>query len=985
MSSKKRVYELAKEYGISGQDLAVKLKELGVSEVKGPSSALDESRLLVVQALLEAHGIIPESAKVTKAPQAAPSADMEDLGADSAIKVKRRKKVSLGLGGTSEAETAPAERAPAPPTNTSAQASPQASASAETLGAPAKDKKPKRSLSLLPTEGAPAQSPPAPVEPERSAGVPPSLSPAATSGTQPAPAPVELEAAAPQTPKVPLEEEKPAEQDRDLIPMRPARQQAPSVAEVPAPVAEPEVEIEVKPPLLEAAPADSQTDQPSTLAPRAPAATGGAEAPALRKIAGKVVGFVDLSKIQAQPAARKPETRRLRSKDDVTPDVQPTLGHDRKKALLRGDHAQRGQLTPAQLREKESARYLRRRGPTTGPATPGGAKPTFGRGRAQEPGLSPVSGTELTIEGPVTIKKLADALSVKSNLILGKAFSALGQMVTINSTLDDETASLLALEFDVTLNVVHEVHAETAMRDELARKRTAVEEVDLVIRPPTVAFLGHVDHGKTTLIDAIRDSKIAAGEAGGITQHVGAYMVKAPSGKAVTILDTPGHEAFSAMRARGAKAVDIVVLVVAADDGPMPSTVEAIQHARAAKVPIVVAINKCDRPDANPNRVKQELTKHNLLSEEYGGDVPMVEVSGLKKQGLDKLLEQVLLKAEYELELKAHAKGPASGVVIEAEVHQGKGLVASLLVKDGTLQRGDVILAGEGYGRVRSIHDDHGKIIQSAGPSTPVMVTGLDELPTVGDPFYVVERLEQAREVAVERRRKNRMMSIAERRQVTADNLMQAVADKDKKVIHLVLRCDVQGSLQALSQQISGLQHQEVDVKLLQAALGTVSESDVNMAIPSGAVILAFRVGVDIKARTAAERAGIEIRPYEVIYELLDEVRAMMEGVLSPDISELITGHVEVRKLFKSSKFGTIAGCHVIDGTVHKDSRIRVQRKGQVIATTQIAALRREKDDAREVREGFDCGITLRDFDAFEEGDVLEAFKMVTSKRLLRI
>jgi translation initiation factor IF-2 len=911
VSSKKRVYELAKEYGMSGQDLAAKLKELGVSEVKGPSSALDETQWLVVQARLEAHGIIPESAKAAKAPEAALAG--AEVG-DSGIKVKRKKKVSLG-GAEGPSPTSAAESPP-----------------------------------VLPAA--------APVEPSEPA---PEV-PADAKLQEPAKLQAESE------PQVPAESERAPE---------------PEASAPPAPSAQPTLEPE--PGDLVSALEETPSPVPSEVAPSR-AASAEAGVPALRKPAGKVLGFIDLSKQQTARAAPKPDTKRLRSKDDVTPDVQPTLGHDRKKALLRSDHAQRGQLTPAQLREKESARYLRRRTPTTGQgAAPAAGRPSAGRGRGQEARLSPVAGSEITVDTPVTIKKLADSMSVKSSLVLGKAFALLGQDVNINSILDDETAALIALEFEVTLKVAQEIQAETVMREELARKRTAVEEAELVIRPPTVAFLGHVDHGKTTLIDSIRDSRIAAGEAGGITQHVGAYMVPTRSGKAVTILDTPGHEAFSAMRARGAKAVDIVVLVVAADDGPMPATIEAINHARAAKVPIVVAINKCDRPDANPARVKQELTKHGLLSEEYGGEVPMVEVSGLKKTGLDSLLEQILLKAEYELELKAHAKGPASGVVIEAEIHPGKGMVASLLVKDGTLSRGDVILAGEGYGRVRSLHDDRGQIIQSAGPSTPVMVSGLDELPTVGDPFFVVEKLEQAREVAEERRKKNRMMSFAERRQVTAENLMQAVADKEKKIIHLILRCDVQGSLQALSQQISTLVHPEVDVKLLQAALGTVSESDVHLAMPSGAVILAFRVGVDGKARTAAERAGVEIRNYEVIYELLDEIRAMMEGVLSPEIAEQVLGHVEVRKLFQSSKFGTIAGCHVLDGTVTRDSKVRVMRGKELVTTTQIASLRREKDEAREVREGFDCGVTLKDFDSFQEGDVLEAFKLVTSKRLLKI
>jgi translation initiation factor IF-2 len=684
--------------------------------------------------------------------------------------------------------------------------------------------------------------------------------------------------------------------------------------------------------------------------------------------------------VQAAPL-RTAQTRKLRSKDDVTPDVQPTFGHDKKKALVRGDHAQRGTLTAAQLREKESSRFLRRKGaPTTGPGPRGAARPA----RAGEPGASPLAGSEVKVDAPVTVKKLADALAVKSSQVLAKAMTNLGLGVNINTTLDDETAVLLALEFDVTLKLAQEFVAEDKLLGELVKARTAVEEGALMVRPPTVAFLGHVDHGKTTLLDAIRSSRVAQGEAGGITQHIGAYQVSTKSGHRVTILDTPGHEAFTAMRARGAQAVDIVVLVVAADDGVMPSTEEAIAHAKAAKTPIVVALNKVDKAEANPARVKQQLAGKDVLSEEYGGHVGMVEVSALKKSGIDELLERVILESEV-LELKSHDKGPASGIVLEAEIQEGKGRVAHLLVKDGTLNQGDVILAGEGYGKVRSIHDDRGNSIKNAGPSMPIEVSGLSELPGVGDQFYVVDKLEQAREVAEERARKNRAMSIAERRAVTAENITQAFAEQAKKTINVILKADVQGSLQALKSQLDGLTHAEVDVRLLHSALGTVTESDVNLAISSSAMVLAFHVGVNDKARVAAERGGIEIRPYEVIYEMLDDMRAMMEGTLAPEMTEQITGHAEVRALFKSSKFGNIAGCHVIDGTVTRDSRVRVLRGKSVLYTGGIASLRREKDDAREVREGFDCGIVLKDFSTVEVGDVIECFKTVAVKRLLKI
>jgi len=697
---------------------------------------------------------------------------------------------------------------------------------------------------------------------------------------------------------------------------------------------------------------------------------------------GKVVGFVDLSKVQAQVRPQA-QARKLRSKDDVAPNVQPTFGNDRKKALVRGDHAQRGTLTASQLREKESSRFLRRRGaPAPGTAAP--RTPGSGQKVGTSAGASPLAGSEVTIAAPVTVKKLADALSVKSNQILAYAMLELGLSVNINSVLEEAAAQLLAEKFDVTLRVSQTLEAEQALLERMDLARGRVDDADLVLRPPTIAFLGHVDHGKTTLLDTIRSSRVAKGEAGGITQHIGAYQVTSKKGAKITILDTPGHEAFTAMRARGAQAVDIVVLVVAADDGVMPSTLEAIAHAKAAKTPVVVALNKCDKPEANPGRVKQQLAGHELLAEDYGGEVGMVEVSATKATGIEELLDRVVLESEV-LDLKSHAAGPASGVVLEAEVQEGKGRVAFLLVKEGTLNQGDVILAGEGYGKVRSIHDDRGRAIKTAGPSMPVEVSGLSELPGVGDQFHVVESLEDARLVAEERARKNRTMSLAERRAVTAESLSQALTAQHKKAINVVLKADVQGSLEALKQQIEGLTHAEVDVRLLHSALGTVTESDVNLAASAGALVLAFHVGVNEKARTAAERSGVEIRPYEVIYEMLDDLRGLMEGTLAPEISEQIIGHVEVRALFKSSKFGNVAGSHVIDGAVTRDSRVRVLRGKTVMFTGMIAGLRREKEDVREVREGFDCGVTLKDFDGFEVGDVIEAFKMVTTKRLLKI
>ncbi len=947
MSPKKRVYELAKEYGLSGQELATKLRDLGFSQIKSHMAAMDDFLLLQVQGVLEAHGIISES-------QGAAGAQSGD-----GLVVRRKKKKKPA------AEEAPAEERPEPaaepePAPTAAQ--PEEEPADEPVREPVVAEVP------TPVEPAPAEAPAA------RAGTAADEAPPAPVE---APAPAPREAEAPRTETPAAEEPTPAAAAPASPPaaVQPAAEkaaEAPAAPEPAAPRAEgkPAASAEAEAPAKAAAEAAADSEDPAE----------DKDKPTRKGPAGKVVGFVDLSKIK-QPAPRKAESRRLRSRDDETPDVKPTLGHDRKRAFMRGDQGSRGQLTAAQLREKEAGRFLRRR------AMQGGDR--GGRGghrghRGFEPASSPHAGGEVKIESPVTIKKLAETLSLKANEVLKKAISQIGFGVNINSVLDEESAVLLASEFSVDLKVAHEIAAEEALIDEIVQARSSVEHEHLEPRPPIVAFLGHVDHGKTTLLDQLRKSRVAQGESGGITQHLGAYQVESSKGRRVTVLDTPGHEAFTRMRARGAEAVDIVVLVVAADDGVMPSTVEAIAHARAAKTPIVVAINKCDKPEASPDKVMNELAGRDLIPEDWGGSTGMVQISALKGDGIDALLDRILLESEV-LELNAHPEGSASGVVLEAEVQEGKGRVAYLLIQDGTLNQGDIILAGEGYGRVRSIHDDRNKLVKTAGPATPVEVSGLSELPGVGDHFYVVEKLERAKEVAEERASKNRAMSLADRRMVTKENLLQAVAEQSKKTIDIILKADVQGSLEALKSQVETLIHDEVDTRLVHSALGAVTESDVDLATTSGAMILAFHTSANDKARQAADRAGVEIRQYEVIYEMLDDLKAIMEGSLAPEMTEEVTAHVEVRRVFKSSRLGNIAGCMVLDGTVSRSHSARVLRDGKVVHTGPIGSIRRESDDAKEVREGFECGIVLRDFDGYKEGDVIEAFKMVAVKRLLKI
>jgi translation initiation factor IF-2 len=944
LSTKKaRVNDLAKEAGITGKELLEKLHSWGFNDIKSAQSALEFDMELRVRGLMEARGVM----KVGGAAPEAASA----VGELGGLIKKKKKKLSLDGGaddGPSEGD-APAATQPAP--------------AVEVPAAPVVQAPPKpvtQAVEPEPEPRAPVEvaKPAAHVEPE------PELEP-----DEPRPVAASVAQAV---------ESAPAAEERIV---RPAPTEVAPAAQVASPPAQ------VPPAQVPPAPAQVAPVAASAAAP-APAVAAQAAAPASSEPkaaprAGKVVGFVDLSKFKPQTPAKKPtESRRLRGKDEVTPDVKPTMPHDKKRALGRGTPVARGQMSASQLRTQASDRFLRR----NQIAAQGAERTARGGGGGRQAGRgdsSPFSGQKVEIDAPVTVKKLADKLAIKSNELLKVAFGQMGfGAVNINSLLDEDTAVLLAGEFEVELVVVQEVEAETELLGEIKQKRTAIAGDDLAARAPTVAILGHVDHGKTTLIDAIRNSNVASGEAGGITQHIGAYSVQTKAGHQLTIIDTPGHSAFTQMRARGAKAVDIVVLVVAADDGPMPSTEEALAHARAAKVPVVVALTKTDKPEANLQRTKESLTKLGLVPEEWGGETAMMGVSALKNEGVDELLERVFLETEV-LELRCHPKGPAQGVVLEAEISEGKGIVAHLLVQDGTLKRGDVILAGEGYGKVRSIHDDRGRVIDAAGPATPVEVSGLSSLPGIGETFYVVEDLSRAKEVAEERERKNRAMSLTERRQVTAENLLKAVADSKKRVINVIVRADVQGSVEVLKSSLSELKHDEVEVKVVFAGVGAVTENDVILAQTSGAIVVAFHTTVNDKARAASDRFGIDIRYYEVIYELLDHMRDLMEGTLAPEISEQVTGHVEVRALFKSSKVGTIAGSHVLDGTVSRDSKVRVSRGGKQIFQGLLASLRREKDDVKEVRAGFDCGLTVRDFPDLEIGDVIEAYKMVTSKRTL--
>ncbi|WP_411880415.1 translation initiation factor IF-2 [Polaromonas sp. YR568] len=582
---------------------------------------------------------------------------------------------------------------------------------------------------------------------------------------------------------------------------------------------------------------------------------------------------------------------------------------------------------------------------------------------------------EVHVPETITVAELAHKMSVKSSEVI-KHLMKLGQMVTINQPLDQDTAMIVVEEMG------HK--AVTASLDDpeaFADEDVQGQQAELLPRAPVVTVMGHVDHGKTSLLDYIRRAKVASGEAGGITQHIGAYHVETPRGM-VSFLDTPGHEAFTAMRARGAQATDIVILVVAADDGVMPQTKEAIKHAKAAGVPIVVAINKIDKPGINLERVKGELVTEEVIPEEFGGDVPFVGVSAHTGAGVDALLEQVLLQAEV-LELKAPVDALAKGLVIEARLDKGRGPVATVLIQAGTLKAGDVVLAGSTYGRVRAMLDENGKPIKTAGPSIPVEIQGLTEVPQAGDEFMVMLDERRAREISTYRAGKFRNTKLAKQQAAKLENMFSDIGAGEVKMLPIIIKADVQGSQEALSQSLLKLSTDEVKVQLVYSGVGGISESDVNLAIASKAVVIGFNTRADAQARKQAENNGVDIRYYNIIYDAVDELRAAMSGMLTPDKKEEVIGNAEIRQVFKVSKIGSIAGCMVTAGVVRRTARLRLLRENVVIFTGELDSLKRFKDDAKEVKEGFECGLNIKNYNDIQVGDILEFFEIREVARTL--
>ena len=716
--------------------------------------------------------------------------------------------------------------------------------------------------------------------------------------------------------------------------------EATSVAATPQP--EPEVTEPVAPETLAQAPAvELEPVEPEPVAaeiapPRAAESQPAARTqPAARQAPGK-------------PPARGPQPAARRE--------EPGRGAGKRKKGGRDERGGFGDDAQGRLRSR---------------SRPGANRQGAGRHQFERP--QGAITREVEVPASITVAELASRMSVKAAEVI-KCLMRMGQMATINQALDQDTALLVVEEMGHTATAAAAQTPESLL-SELAPAGEALP------RAAVVTVMGHVDHGKTTLLDYIRKSQVAAGEAGAITQHIGAYHVVTPRG-AVTFLDTPGHAAFSAMRARGAALTDIVILVVAADDGVMPQTIEAVQHAKAAGVPLVVAVNKMDKPDANPDRAKQELLQHGVVAEEFGGEVQFVPVSAKTGAGIDALLEAVLLQAEV-MELKAVAEGPAMGVVVEAKLDRGRGPVATILVQAGTLKRGDMVLAGGEFGRARVLLDEHAQPLLEAGPSRPVEVLGLSGVPNVGDVFNVVEDERKAREIALFRQQAAREASLSRRESVAGGDIFSQLRAAEIKSLNVIIKADVQGSAEAIASSLLALATDEVTVRVVASGVGGITETDVNLALSTGAVLLGFNVRADATARKLLKETGVQVRYHSIIYEVIDEVRRALGGLLEPEIRETILGLAEVREVFHSAKFGAVAGCIVSDGVVRRRCPIRVLRGNVVIYEGELESLRRHKDDVPEVRAGTECGIAVRQYNDVQVGDQIECFERTSVERTL--
>ncbi|MER2998861.1 translation initiation factor IF-2 [Pontibacter populi] len=866
----------------------------------------------------------------------------------------------------------------------------------------------------------PKQAPkPAPA-PEAPAPAPAAEKPA------PAPAPVAEKPAAPAPEEKPAAPVKPVEKPAPAAekPATPApAQPAPPVAEKPAAPATPTPAAPAKPA------AETKAPEPTPAAPEKPSEQEQGPIETITAKADQLKGLTVLGKIELPDSSRRKGTKPVASSDDrkggkkkkrkriivptegggQQPNQQQSIQNQNQRPVTPaggrphggggphqggprpqggGRNQQRGTFTPrpekAEVTDKEIQEQIKATlAKLSGGKGGGGNRAKYRREkrsaiadateerRMQEQAESKT----LRVTEFVSANDLASLMNVSVNDVI-KVCMQLGMFVSINQRLDAEAITIIADEFGYGIDFI------TSEDEQALEHIEADAEEDLEERAPIVTIMGHVDHGKTSLLDYIRDANVTAGEAGGITQHIGAYKVKTESGRTVTFLDTPGHEAFTAMRARGAKVTDVVIIVVAADDSVMPQTKEAINHAQAAGVPIIIALNKIDKPGANPDKVREELAQLNILVEEWGGKYQAQEVSAKTGQGVNDLLEKVLLEAEL-LELKANKNRNAIGTVIEAALDKGRGYVATMLVQTGTLKIGDVVLAGSHYGRVKAMTDHRGRKMKEAGPSTPVQLLGLDGAPQAGDKFLVMESEREAREIASNRSQVQREQSLRTRKHITLDEIGRRLAIGTFKELNVIVKGDVDGSVEALSDSLLKLSTPEVQVSIINKGVGAISESDVLLASASDAIIIGFQVRPSQNARKLAEQEQIDVRLYSIIYDAINEVKDAMEGMLAPTLKEEITGNAEVRDVFKITKVGTIAGCMVTDGTIQRNNKVRLIRDGIVVLDGEILALKRFKDDVSEVRQGFECGISLRNYNDIQEGDIIEAYTEKEVKRTL--
>jgi len=704
--------------------------------------------------------------------------------------------------------------------------------------------------------------------------------------------------------------------------------------------------------------------------------TGRVEADIQARLDAKRKEKEDIEKAAKEAEAEAKATRQTRFKT-VEPVVESAEGEAdkrRKKKKKKKGRNDSGSGKPDML--SDFRRPVNRRNIDEKPLSDGRKKvvaPKSMKHGFKKP-TTEVAKSTINIGESTTVADLALQMSVKG-IELIKVLMGMGIMATINQTIDQETAQLAAEEMGYDVNLVAENAAEIELLDSIKH------EGDAVTRPPVVTIMGHVDHGKTSLLDYIRASKVADGEAGGITQHIGAYHVETPKG-IISFLDTPGHAAFTAMRARGANATDIVVLVVAADDGVMPQTIEAIKHAKAAGVPLIVAVNKMDKPEADPDRVRNELSQQDVISEEWGGDTVFAPVSAKTGEGVDALLDSIAITAEL-LELKAVDTGPAKGTVIEARLDKGRGSVASILVQSGKIEVGNIVLAGFHYGKIRALVDENGKKIKSAGPSIPVEILGLSGVPEAGDEVSVVSSERKAREVAAFRQTKYRENQMAKQQSSKLENMFANIGENEKVNVNVLIKADVQGSAEAISRSLTDLSTDEVSVTIISAGVGGITETDISLASASQAIVIGFNVRADAAGRKAVEKEGVDLRYYSIIYEVIDDVKAAMSGMLSPEMRQQIVGLAEVRDVFKSPKFGAIAGCMVIEGVVKRNNPIRVLRDNVVIYEGELESLRRFKDDANEVRNGMECGIGVKNYNDVKPGDQIEVFEIIEIARTI--